>query len=203
MTKKRAAKGQKDRPQETAPDPQKKAAADRAELVLGRWVLILVPSIAVPGAIIVGILTSWGPAILVLAGTMLLGTIGSLWASVRTLSGDAPLPERLEILEGEKNEANPLLERKAGLLRALKDLEQERAIGKIDQADFDDLCARYREQVKEVLRQIDQQMDPLVKKAEEMAKDHLARTGLGDDAPAEPKTADMPEAGSGGADAQP
>lgn len=163
--------------------------------------LILVPSVAVPGALIVWKLSSIGPAVLVLAGALILGTIGNLWASVRTLTGDAPLPEGLEIMGEERNRSSALLERKAALLRALKDLEQERALGKIDAADFEGLSARYREQVKEVLRQIDQEMDPLVERAEALAREHLERRGLIDATDADGATASTTQAGGGGADA--
>jgi ribosomal protein L40E len=66
-------------------------------------------------------------------------------------------------------------ERKRRVLRALKDLELEHSIGKIDDADYAEISARYREQAKGILREQDVEIEPLRAKAEELARAHLER----------------------------
>src|SRR5579863_5004305 len=75
--------------------------SDEAERSLGRAVSLGLPVLCVVAAVAVGLLASLGSALLVLASGALLGTIALLWASVRTLSGDAPLPADLEALAAQ------------------------------------------------------------------------------------------------------
>ena len=87
--------------QEDAPSPLPAARArdsDEAERALGRAVALWLPVAAALGAIVVGFVASVSSAILVLAAGALLGAIALLWASVRTLTGDAPLSAQLEAL---------------------------------------------------------------------------------------------------------
>src|SRR5579871_5092163 len=110
------------------------AAAEATERRLGRFVSIGLPVATLACAIGVGAFASVGSGLLVAAAGTLLGTIAFLWASLRTLSGDAPLPYGLE--EGAlRDEVDALAEQKRRALRALKDLENERALGRIDDAD--------------------------------------------------------------------
>jgi hypothetical protein len=113
---------------------------------------------------------------------MLLSVIAFLWASLRTLSGDAPLDEGLVAVNVATRAASSEspAERKRRVLRALKDLEHEHAIGKIDDADYAQISARYREEAKEILRAMDVEIEPLRARAEELARAHLAKKGLGD-----------------------
>src|SRR5258708_2670195 len=105
--------------------------AHDAERLLGRVVASALPVAPVAGAIAVGSAASLGSALIVLASGALLGAIALLWTSVRTLGGDAPLPSALEVLAASPVENAELAERKGRVLRALKDLESEHAIGKI------------------------------------------------------------------------
>jgi hypothetical protein len=162
-----------------------RSAADNAERALGRYVVVGLPTTAVVGAVAIGILAGPGPALLVLAGGTLLGTIALLWSSVRTLSGDAPLPEDLEALAARRHGVNALAEQKGAVLRALKDLEHEHAIGKIDDADFARLIDEYRGRAKNLLRQMDKQVDPLRPRAEQIAAAYLKKRGLADPEAAE------------------
>jgi hypothetical protein len=119
-----------------------------------------------------------GPAILVVASGALVSVIAFLWASLRTLGGDAPLPEGLVAAGSARHDVSPADERKRRTLRALKDLEHEHSIGKIDDADYEMLSARYRETAKSILREMDFQIEPLRAKAEEIARAHLLTKGL-------------------------
>jgi hypothetical protein len=148
-----------------------------AERVLGRTVATLVPVVGVGGAVAVGALSGLAPAILLLAGATLLGTIAFFWASLRTLSGDAPLPEGVGSHSIEARAAAP--ERKREALRALKDLELEHAIGKIDDADYLELSTHYRGVAKSLMRALDRGLAPRREEAERLVTAYLAKKGLG------------------------
>ena len=158
----------------TSPD----ATADEAERRLGRGIALGLPLVTVAAAIVVGLAVSWGPAILVLAGGALGGTVALLWASLRTLGGDAPLPQDLELLASRTERFSDVSERKRAVLRALKDLEHERAIGKIDADDYEAIASHYRDEAKTILRELDAEVEPYRAKAEELARKHLIRRGL-------------------------
>lgn len=89
------------------------------------------------------------------ASALVLGLV-ALWWSVRsTLAG----AEEAALDVGEdSSERTALLETKRSLLRALKDLEHERSVGKLDEADYQRLSATYRARAKEVLAQLDQDL---------------------------------------------
>ena len=152
--------------------------SERSERALGRAAAIGVPVVSVVGCIVTGLLSSAGPAILVLAGGVLFGTICLLWASLRTLGGDAPLPEDLEAIAARMHSVNDAESRKKAILMALKDLEHERAIGKVDESDYGELAARYRDQAKRILRELDEQVEPMRERAEQLAQAHLKKRGL-------------------------
>ena len=174
-----------------APKRTARAAPDdaaEAERRLARYAAYGIPAATVGTAIVVGFVMSLGPAILVLAAGTLLGVIALLWASLRTLSGEAPLPLELEAMAVRSRKVDDLGERKRRVLRALKDLELEHSVGKIDDKDYASLGDRFRGEAKDLMREMDGQIDPLRDEAERIAKKYLAKRGLGEgDAKAEPK----------------
>ncbi|WP_394824300.1 zinc ribbon domain-containing protein [Pendulispora albinea] len=153
------------------------AGADEAERRLGRAIAFGLPLATLGAAIVVGVVVSVGPAFLVLAGGALVGTVALLWASLRTLGGDAPLPQDLELIS-RSDRFSEAEERKRAVLRALKDLEHERAIGKIDDEDYESIAAHYRDQAKAILRELDAEVAPYRAKAEDLVRKHLAKRGL-------------------------
>jgi hypothetical protein len=167
--------------QEDAPSPLPAARArdsDEAERALGRAVALWLPVAAALGAIVVGFVASVSSAILVLAAGALLGAIALLWASVRTLTGDAPLSAQLEALAATRRGVDDLAERKGRVLRALKDLEADHAVGKIDDDDFAAVTAQYRAEAKDVMRQMDLEVAPLRAEAERIAQRYLEKQGV-------------------------
>ncbi len=174
---------------EAAALPTRTDDGDEAERFLGRVVAVGLPLVCIAAAIIVGFVASVGSALLVVASGALLGTIALLWASVRTLSGDAPLPVDLELLAAQHRDVDALGEQKRRVLRALKDLEGERALGKIDEADYEALAVQYREEAKALMRQMDHDVAPALAEAEKIAREYLAKKGLG---PSEPTDAGAP-----------
>lgn len=166
--------------------------ADESERRLGRAVAVVLPIACVLGAAGVGAVAGVGSALLVLAAGTLLGAIGLLWASIRTLSGDAPLAGDLEALVTQRRDVDELAERKRRVLRALKDLESEHALGKIDDEDYRDVAARYRDEAKQIMREMDGEVAPMLQEAERVATEYLAKRGRirRGDGPADAATAD-------------
>ncbi len=160
-----------------ADDARDSAEAERR---LARYAAIGIPAGSVLAAIAVGLILSLGPAILVLLAGTLLGTIALLWASLRTLSGDAPLPLELEAMAARTRSVDDRAERKRRVLRALKDLELEHAVGKIDDKDFASLDGRFRDEAKAIMREMDDQIEPLREEAEKIAQKYLAKRNLAD-----------------------
>ena len=147
------------------------------ERKLGTSVAVAIPVLTVFAASVLGVVASAGPALLVLGAGILLGTIALFWASLRTLTGDAPLAEALEHASFSTT-TDAMVERKRMLLRALKDLESELAVGKIDAKDYAVLSDRFRKEIKDLMREMDDSIEPHVKKAEELVQKHFSKIGL-------------------------
>jgi hypothetical protein len=163
--------------------PARGEDGDALERALAKHASWGLPALTVATAFGVGALFGVGPAILVLAAGALVGVIALLWASVRTLGGDAPLAEGLaDAMTTRVARATDAEERKRRVLRALKDLEHEHAVGKIDDVDYARMSARYRDQAKAILREIDADVEPLRARAESIATAHLKKAGLAGDA---------------------
>lgn len=145
---------------------------------IARAVSLGLPLVTVLAAGIVGVVVGPATSILVVAAGLLLGVIAILWGSIRVLSGDAPLPPELEDLDMHAH-ADALTSRKKMLLRALKDLENERAIGKLEADDFDQIAAQYRTELRKVLTRLDESLAPNRALAEEAAREHLLKAGVG------------------------
>ena len=94
-----------------------------------------------------------GPALLVAScGLLVLGLV-LVWLSLGELANEEQLSleEALEVAEPERNE-----QEKISLLRALKDLEQERRFGKITEAEFSTESSRLRERARYLLASLDE-----------------------------------------------
>jgi hypothetical protein len=134
-----------------------------------RWGL---PIASIGSALVVGFTYGLGTAILVLAGGVLLGVIAILWTSVRTLAGDTPITLEEAIALGAPSAAE---EQKRAVLQALKDLEYERSVGKVADADYEELLGRYRAEAKRLLRAVDEDLAPLRAKANAYLTEQLGR----------------------------
>ena len=149
------------------------------EMRIVRAVALGLPLVTIAAAGAVGVIVGPALSILVLAAGLLLGVIGLLWSSVRILSGDAALSPELEALDIEAHGVDSLAGRKKMLLRALKDLQNEHAIGKMEDDDYQQLSSTYRAELKTLLQRIDDTLAPHRAQAENMARRHLANRGLG------------------------
>lgn len=124
-------------------------------------------------AVVVGFAASVASALLVFVTGALLGAILLVWHSLRTLAGDAEVDPAFDAAPIGLSQG--LREEKQRALRALKDLEQDHAIGKIDAADYASLDAEYRERAKEVIREMDDELAPFRAKAEAIVQAHLEK----------------------------
>ena len=148
-----------------------------------------------------------GVGLLTVAGGVLCGSIWLIWSSLQGLSGDAPLTldEALSLGAPSAEE-----EQKRAVLRALKDLEYERAVGKINDADYANLAEHYRNEAKRLLRAVDADLGPERERAEQILAERLATLEAegGEDDAAPLSQRDAPKKASGddsqrAADAEP
>jgi len=134
-----------------------------------RW---LYPLGVVVLATVLGQFFGLGFSLLVVAGGTLIGSIWLIWSSLQGIGGDAPitLEEALSLGAPSAEE-----EQKRAVLRALKDLEYERAVGKISEADYATLAEHYRSEAKRLLRAVDQDLGPERERAEQILAERLAK----------------------------
>ena len=151
--------------------------ANLDERKVARGVAIGLPVTTFVAAMVTGQILGPSMAILVLGAGVLLGVVAILWASIRVLTGDAPLPPEIEALEQKSEAVDQLATQKKMMILGLKDLENEHAIGKLDDEDFAHISQTYRANLKAVLKEIDAQLEPFRAKAEAEAKLHLAKAG--------------------------
>lgn len=113
-----------------------------------------------------------GAFFLIAGGAALLGGIVLLWNSLQSLTGDAPLSldEALSLAAPSAEE-----ERKESVLRALKDLEYERSVGKLSDEDYRELSRRYRQEAKQLLQMVDENLAPARSRALELLEQRLAQ----------------------------
>ena len=88
----------------------------------------------------------------------------SLWRSLRALAGPSVAASERRTMGADDREA--LLNEKQSLLQGLRDLEQERDVGKVSQDDFETVNARLRARARAVIKQLDAQVAPFRSKAE-------------------------------------
>src|SRR5262245_30604700 len=144
---------------------------------LGQALKLGAPIAVVLLTIVAGAVQGAAAAILVLAGGALLAVIAVLWASVRTLIGETPLSGADAYALGAPRAEE---EQKRAVLRALKDLEFERNVGKISEEDYQALTSRYRAEAKRLLRILDEEAQPRRERALAMVAKRLRKEGLAD-----------------------
>ncbi|MGK3969742.1 hypothetical protein WMF38_32850 [Sorangium sp. So ce118] len=155
-----------------------------------------VPLAALVGAGVAGLVAGPPAAILVLAGGALVAVIAIFWASLRVLLGETPLSGADAYALGAPRTEE---EQKQSVLRALKDLEFERSVGKISDEDYAELVAKYRAEAKRLLRLLDADAQPRREQVAALVARHLRRAGLQDDGGAH----EAPEQGEEGAASEP
>ncbi len=155
------------------------------------WLVLVAPAVGLA----LGSLYGRGAFFLTLAGGGLLGAILVFWRSLQSLTGDAPLTLEEALGLGAPSAEE---ERKTAVLRALKDLEYERAVGKIDETDYQQLSNKYRAEARALLQLLDDDLGPARQRAERELQERLAKLGAESDTDdAKPKTESESESESG------
>jgi len=104
---------------------------------------------------------------MVLASVALLMALIALWSSLRAALAAATGDGAGESLDAaELPDRAALIDEKKSLLRAIKDLEYEHAVGKIAVEDFERLNHAYRVRAKEVLGLLEKDLLPYQARAE-------------------------------------
>ena len=117
-----------------------------------RWVAPLITLLA---AITAGLLYGVQLVVLTLAAAALLLVIWLLWSSVQALAGQSELTFEEAFSLGTRSAEE---EQKRAVLRALKDLEYERSVGKISEDDYHEYSARYRAEAKRLIQTLDENL---------------------------------------------
>ncbi|HET7545636.1 MAG TPA: zinc ribbon domain-containing protein [Polyangiaceae bacterium] len=117
-----------------------------------RWAAPLTTLVA---AIIAGTLYGVQLAVLILAGGALLLVIWLLWSSVQALTGESELTFEEAFSLGARSAEE---EQKRAVLRALKDLEYERSVGKISDEDYNEYATRYRTEAKRLIQGLEENL---------------------------------------------
>ena len=147
------------------------------------------------GTLAIGLVFGLPLALLFAAGSVLVGIVFLLWASMQSATGDAPLTLEEAVGLGLSSAEE---EQKRAVLRALKDLDYERSVGKISEEDYRELSERYRGEGKALLRAFETELAPARKAAERRLAKRLEAEGLAttaDAAPAAPANEPAQEAG--------
>lgn len=105
----------------------------------------------------------------------IIAAIGAFWTSLRTLLGETKLSGADAYALGAPRVEE---EQKRAVLRALKDLEFERSVGKISEEDYKVLVAGYRKEAKRLLRLLDEASVEQRARAEEIVMARLAELGI-------------------------
>ncbi len=106
-------------------------------------------------AITAGLLFGVQLVVLTLAAAALLLVIWLLWSSVQALTGESELTFEEAFSLGTRSAEE---EQKRAVLRALKDLEYERSVGKISEEDYHEYSARYRAEAKRLIQSLDENL---------------------------------------------
>jgi hypothetical protein len=131
--------------------------------------------IALVGLALAGL--KFGPSgvVLALAALTLVAVITAFWSSLRTLLGETRLTGADAYAIGAPRVEE---EQKRAVLRALKDLEFERSVGKISDDDYKVLVNEYRREAKRLLRMLDEASADQRARAEKEVNRRLAELGL-------------------------
>ena len=137
-----------------------------------------VPLIVIAAMLVAGKLYGPSAGVLVLAGAALAAAIGTFWTSVRALVGETALSSEDAFALGAPSAEE---EQKRAVLRAIKDIEFERSVGKLAEDDFAALHARYRAEAKRLLSRIDEGARPQRARVEALVQRRLAEVEAGKD----------------------
>lgn len=135
----------------------------------------VVPAIWLLGVFATGAIAGVQLAFLALAAGVLALVITLMWFSVQSLTGSSSLGFEEALGMGAPSRVE---EEKRAVLRALKDLEYERGVGKISPQDYAELSARYRAEAKRLIQSVDEALGPARDEVEKAIAQRLRRAGI-------------------------
>ncbi len=118
-----------------------------------RRMVALAALAAVAGAVVVGTLRGAASAVLWLAFAALAAAVMLFWETLRLVLDPQAPGDATDDDEATATEA--LSARKRSALRALKELEFERSLGRISEEDFQGLSTRYRAEARDAMAALD------------------------------------------------
>jgi hypothetical protein len=151
---------------------------ERAELFTPERLALLrkvVPAAWLLAAVAVDIVWGVQLLLLVLAAGAITLVITLMWSSVQSLTGGTPLGFEEALGMGAPSKVE---EEKRSVLRALKDLEYERGVGKISPEDYAELLAKYRADAKRLIQSVDAALGPARQEVEKALEQRLTHAGL-------------------------
>jgi len=152
--------------------------AERGELLTSEQLALLrklVPTLWLLAAVVTGFVWGVQMVLLVLAAGAITLVIVMMWSSVQSLTGGTPLGFEEALGMGAPSKVE---EEKRSVLRALKDLEYERGVGKISPEDYAELLAKYRAEAKRLIQSVDDALGPARAEVERALEQRLNRAGL-------------------------
>jgi hypothetical protein len=173
---------------ETSTEAPRVAVRDRASSELQPWQLFTLAGL-IGATIVVFFSKGESPAAVILLSLIVFAAAGLGVAALRTfgplfgiLSADAP-----QVLGGR---SRAVLEREKTLvLRSIKELEFDRAMGKVSEKDFIDMSARLRARAARLIRQVDaktgyrEEIEREIEKRVGVSRDSKTGPALKQDAP--------------------
>jgi hypothetical protein len=166
---------------EAAPEAAEAAeptAAPSRELLTPQLLATLrkvVAALWLAAVFVAGFMSGVELAFLVAAAGVLTGVITLMWSSVQSLTGGTSLGFEEALGMGAPSKVE---EQKRAVLRALKDLDFERGVGKISPEDYAELSAKYRAEAKRLMQTLDQALEPARERVEQQLKQRLERAGI-------------------------
>lgn len=107
----------------------------------------------------------------IVGGLVLVGATLAFWQSLRSAFGAGVEHHGVDV--GVSEQRASLLDEKNALLRSIKDMEFEREVDKISEEDHERLDTRLRARAREVLRLLDEDVEPYRRKAEQLVAERL------------------------------
>lgn len=162
-----------------------------------RWAAPLLTLIA---AITAGVLFGVQLVMLTLASAALLLVIFLLWSSVQALAGESELTFEEAFSFGARSAEE---EQKRAVLRALKDLEYERSVGKISEEDYHEYATRYRSEAKRLIQNLNEHLSEQRKQVERELERRLNKADRAAPIEPDPGPASTPSEADQGAEIGP
>lgn len=134
---------------------------------LPRWTPWAVFALVIAVAVVMTMRTGLGSALIVLAGATLVLFIWLTFRAVQTVTEPDDMAVLIDL------PPTPAQARKNIALKALKDLDFEKGLGNLNEADYAELEKRYRDEAKRAMREVDEERAHMRERAERLAEKAL------------------------------